>query len=172
LTMNLYVLVADRHVVRVLRYQPQGALEELVVSCNSDARLREQELLADRSGRVSNGAAGIHQGYAPTTDIAENSLRRWLRQLARGELRSILSGARNGVFLVASGHVLSQLRAELAHRGFPPLLGELPRNFARRSVAELQRRLLPAMQESVRELRWRAVRSPKRHRARLTTLLA
>ncbi len=170
--MNLYVLVADSHVVRLLRYEPQGALVELVVSCNSDARLHERELLADRSGRVINSAAGIHQAYAPSVDPAAASMRRWLRQVLREELRSIIRGPRNGVLLVATGRVLSQLRAEFAHSGFPPILGELPRNVARRSVAELQRRLLPAMQESVRGLRWRALRSPKRWRSRVATLPA
>jgi hypothetical protein len=91
--MNLYVLVADSHVVRVLRYEPKGALEELVVACNSDARLHDRDLAADRSGRVINGAAGIHQTYAPAVNAAEYSLRRWLRALARGELRSIVSGS-------------------------------------------------------------------------------
>jgi hypothetical protein len=144
----------------------------MVVSCNSEARLHERELVADRRGRMINSAAGIHQAYAPAVDPAESSLRRWLRQVVRDELRSLISGPRNGVFLVATGRVLSQLRAELAHGGLPPILGELPRNFGRRSVAELQRRLLPAMQESVRELRWRALRSPKRWRARVATLPA
>lgn len=55
----------DSHVVRVLRYEPKGALEELAVACNSDARMHERELAADRSGRVINSAAGIHQAYAP-----------------------------------------------------------------------------------------------------------
>lgn len=163
--MTFHILVADRHVLRVLRYQPrERVLEELATYLNADARLNRRDLLADREGRVVNGPAGIRQAYAPPADAGEHSMQRWLRGVCRAELPAVCGSLAGGVVLVAQARLLAQLRAQLGRKERAPILAELPRNLARLPVPVLHKRLEPILRAALQAWRERALRRPARRR--------
>jgi protein required for attachment to host cells len=170
--MILYALVADSHVLRVLRHDPDArALDELVTYYNAAARLHERELGSDRPGRVVNGPAGIRQSYTSPSRAGESSLRRWLRELTRRELLSVC-GRGDGLVLVSNAHVLSQLRAGVSTPQYPPILAELPRNLVRQDLTELRKRLAPALRDAAQAQRFGVRRRPGRRLAQAVAELS
>jgi protein required for attachment to host cells len=161
--MILHVLVADRHVLRVFRYQPRGrVLEEIATYLNAGARLARRDLLSDRPGRVTNGPAGVSQVYTPSSDVAEHSMQRWLRSLVRTDMLRVYGNHSDGLVLVAQPRLLSQLRAHLIKQESPRVLAELPRNLARQPATALLKRLEPTLRSAAQAQRARAMRGPTR----------
>lgn len=161
--MVLHIVVADSHVVRLLRCElGAGDLEEVLTFYNSEARLAERELVSDRAGRVMNRPAGVHQAYTPRLTAAQRSLGRWLTHLMRRELRHVIDRYHSdGLVLVATARVLSRLRAGLVSKEYPPVVGHLTRNLVQCSVDDLKKRLQPRLAAALAVLRTRSIVRPK-----------
>jgi protein required for attachment to host cells len=147
----MHILVADARTVRVFQSSaPPRSFSELAVFRNSAAGRHERDLVSDRPGRVINGAAGRRQTYEPRTRARQHSTRMWFKQIGPSIRELLASQNTEGVLLVAAPRVLVELRKCLPSPIGWRILGELPVDVVRQTLATLRVRLQPALRDATR----------------------
>lgn len=146
----IHALVADRRSIRVFEASRAGAPWEVAVLRNPDAGPHERDLVSDRPGRVINSASGGHQAYAPKVSARDHALQVWLKQVGPSIRALIDSRQGDGVVLVAAPRMLAALRTSLPASVRKRVAQELPLDLAKSRVADLKKRLRPAMTAAAR----------------------
>lgn len=151
----IHALVADTRSIRVFEASGRAAAAptEVAVLRNFDAGRHERDLVSDRPGRVINGASGRHQAFEPKASAMEHAMQVWLKQVGPAIRELIESRHGDAVVLVASPRMLPSLRRSLPASIRKRVAGEVPLDLAKASLADLKRRLRPAMAAATGKLK-------------------
>jgi protein required for attachment to host cells len=150
----IHALVADQRSIRVFETADRaGAPREVAVLRNPDAGRHERDLRSDRPGRVINSASRRHQAYQPKTDAMQHAMHVWLKQIGPSLCELIEARHGEAVVLVAAPRMLANLRRSLPADLRRRVAGEMPLDLAHSSVADLKKRLGPALVAAARKVR-------------------
>lgn len=143
-TAAIWVVVADAGRARVLESDgPEGKLTELEDLLNPGARLQEHEAVADRKGRVTQGAAGIGQSFEPRHTQASHEADNFAKDIC-GKLEAARQQKKVGtVYLVAEPSFLGMVRKHLEPATRLMIREEIASDLTRMPVADI-RKVLPA----------------------------
>lgn len=135
------VLVADYSRACLFETPSYGSsLVQLAALVNPDARLPERELGSDAPGRVYNRSSGVHQAYE-RRHFRDNALRRFAGEIGKFLETSLHSGECEGIVLVAAPRFLSELRRALPQTVRNKLLGQIPKDLAKRPMSLISKQL-------------------------------
>jgi protein required for attachment to host cells len=150
--MMMHALVADTRSIRIFEASGRaGAPWEVAVLRNAAAGRHERDLVSDRPGRVINGASGSHQAYERKASAKQHAMQIWLKQIGPSLRELIESRESDALVLVASPRMLGNLRKSLPASIRKLVAGEMPLDLTNASVADLKRRLRPAMSAASRK---------------------
>jgi protein required for attachment to host cells len=148
----IHALVADTRSIRIFEASdPSGAPVEVAVLRNAGAGRHERDLISDRPGRVINGASGQHQAYERRTSAKEHAMQVWLKEIGPALRELIESRHSGGLVLVASPRMLGNLRKSLPAGVRKLVARELQLDLTNATVADLKKRLRPAMAAATRK---------------------
>ncbi|HKQ12674.1 MAG TPA: host attachment protein [Steroidobacteraceae bacterium] len=150
----IHALVADARSIRVFETSGRaGSPAEVAVLRNPDAGRHERDLVSDRPGRVINSSAGRHQAYEPKSSPMQHAMQVWLKQIGPSLRELIDSRQGDGIVLVAAPRMLASLRKSLPASIRKRVAAEVRLDLAHSSVADLKKRLEPAMAAVARKVR-------------------
>lgn len=140
----IWVVVADAGRARVMESDgPEGRLTELEDLLNPGARLQEHEAVADRKGRVMQGAAHVGQSFEPHHTQASHEADNFAKEIC-GKLETARQQKKvSTVYLVADPTFLGMLRKHLEPATRLMIREEIASDLTRMPVADI-RKVLPA----------------------------
>jgi protein required for attachment to host cells len=149
----IHALVADTRTIRVFEGSPPArALAEVAVFHNEAAGRHERDLVSDRPGRVINTASGMHQAYEAKTRATRHSMQTWLKAIGAALEDLLQDRSSDGLVLVAAPRMLAQLRKSLPASVCKRVAGELPVDLVRQPLADLKKRVQPALTAAARTM--------------------
>lgn len=129
-----WVLAADRSEARLfVRDKPRAALQEVQDFAHPAARLRAQDLEADRPGRVFAAHGHAQSDAEPATDAATREAQRFARTLATLIDRAASRNEFETLSIVAEPSFLGVLRSEFGKAARERIDIEVARHLTRRS---------------------------------------
>ena len=132
---NHWVLAADRSEARLfVRDKPRAALQEVEDFAHPTARLRAQDLEADRPGRMFSSHGYGQSDAEPATDAATREAQRIARSLAERIDRAAARNEFETLSIVAEPSFLGVLRAELGKAALGRIDIEVTRHLTRRTA--------------------------------------
>jgi protein required for attachment to host cells len=148
----IHALVADTRSIRIFEGAGRtGAPWEIAVLRNAAAGRHERDLISDRPGRVINGPSGRPQAYERKASAKQHAMQVWLKQIGPSLRELIESRDCDRLVLVASPRMLGNLRKSLPASLRKLVAGEMPLDLTKASVADLKKRLRPAMAAAARK---------------------
>ena len=148
----IHALVADTRSIRIFEAATRTTAPwEVAVLRNAAAGSHERDLISDRPGRVINSASGRHQAYERKASAKQHAMQVWLRQIGPSLRELMEARGSDGVVLVASPRLLGDLRKSLPPSIRKLVAGEMPLDLTNASVADLKKRLRPAMAAATRK---------------------
>lgn len=148
----MHALVADTRSIRIFEASGRaGAPWEVAVLRNAAAGHHERDLVSDRPGRVINSASGRHQAYEPKASAKHHATQVWLKEIGPSLRELIESRHSDGLVLVASPRMLGSLRKTLPASVRKLVASEITLDLTNASLADLKRRLRPAMAAAARK---------------------
>lgn len=149
----IHALVADTRTIRVFEGSPPAkALTEIAVFHNEAAGRHERDLVSDRPGRVVNGASGMHQAYEARTRPTQHAMETWLKAIGSSLQDLLKDRSSDCLVLVAAPRMLAQLRKSLPASVRKRVADELPLDLAQQPLADLKKRLQPALAAAARKV--------------------
>lgn len=139
---TVWIVVANRGVARLFQArQPAGPLEEMEAFIHPEARLHDQDLLADRPGRAFDRMGGGSHAEAPDTSLAEQETNNFALELSRFLLKGRTSGRFDGLMLIAAPAFLGSLRDRLDSPTRGRIMLEVAKNLVHLDAAALRQYL-------------------------------
>ena len=131
-----WIVVADGGQARVFEHDGPGKGMHQIKDY-SEAHLRDQDLVSDRSGRTNGGSTGNGSGIAYKNDPVAMRERQYVERLADVlELRRS-EGAFQHLIIAAAPTALGDLRPALSEAVKATIIGELPKDLTNIPVAKL-----------------------------------
>lgn len=140
---RIWVLAGDTTRARVFATDRRnGELEELFDLVNPEARLHERDLTSDLPGSTANSATGMRHGYGAEESKKPEAAARFAREISARLEKARVSGEWEKLYIVADPRFLGELRKSLDPDTAQRVAGEVDKNLARGSIADV-RRVLP-----------------------------
>jgi len=140
---KIMIVVASHDAARIFETEA-GACATLVERedlLNPSGRRLRGELESDRQGSVSGVAGGVGHGLGNEQGPKEEALARYVRSLAVVVNAAHQTGHCERIYLVADPHVLGALRDELDATTRAAVAGEVVKNLAKHTVADIRQHL-------------------------------
>lgn len=136
---RIWVLAADTTRARVFATDKRnGKLVEQFDMVNPEARLQESEFITDQSGRTANSATGMSHTYGTGEKHKPRALEAFARDVARRLEESRANGKFGRLYVVADPTFLGMLRNAMSGATAKLVAGEVDKNLARGSVAQVR----------------------------------
>ena len=140
---KIMIVVASHDAARIFETEA-GACATLVERedlLNPAGRLHRGDLESDRQGSVGDTAGGVGHGLGNDHGPKEEALARFVRSLAVVVNAAHHTGHCERIYLVADPHVLGALRDDLDATTRAAVAGEVVKNLAKHTVAEIRQHL-------------------------------
>lgn len=119
---------------------PTGELHELRTETNPEARMREEDLVADKRGRYRDSGEG-RSALDMVTDPKDVAIQRFARELVQELDRERTQGEMNRLYVVAAPAFLGELRKHLSAPLKTLIAEEIPKDFSSLDSRELRKHL-------------------------------
>jgi len=140
---KIWVLAGDTSCARVFATDRRnGDLEEQFDLVNPEARLHERELTSDLPGRTANSATRTRHGYGGEDTKKHHATTRFAREISERLEKARIQGKWEKLYIVADPSFLGELRKCLDPDTAQRVTGEVDKNLARGTAADV-RRVLP-----------------------------
>jgi protein required for attachment to host cells len=141
----VWILAADAGRARLFEAQARnGALAEIEDVINADARLRDLDLVSDRTGHANRGGVGAGNTFEPRQWHLDRAAEMFAKSLCRRLADGRRKGAVGRVYLLADPGFLGLLRKNLDRPTQRIVAGQDARDLTRRP-AKVIRQALPAV---------------------------
>ena len=136
--MSILVVVADSSKARILRAEERrGPLQEVRDLVFPEARLREQDLVADGVGAGGgNGSGGHSMGHEK--DAHQRQAELFARELCQDLGQSTQGNDVHKIYLVAAPRFLGLMRSSLNKTCASLVAGELDKNLVAHSIDDIR----------------------------------
>ena len=136
--MSILVVVADSSRARILRADDRrGPLQEVKDLVYPEARLREQELVADGVGTGGGNGSGSHS-MGHEKDAHQRQAELFSRELCQEIGQSSDDKDVHKIYLVAAPRFLGLMRSSLNKNCSNKVVGELDKNLVAHSIADIR----------------------------------
>ena len=126
-----WVVVADSARARIFEAEtPLAPLQEINVLVNPDARLSDQDLVADKEGKIHDRHGAGRHSLEPPTDAKEQENIVFTKRIAAQLETALNRNAFGRLILVASPAVLGRLRKALDGKTAKAVVFELDKNLS------------------------------------------